>query len=163
MEYQAGTEKRRSAEQKNFASAIAPPLSRPARPSGKKLHRFARVKRSDAQGSARPERPASLIGRKARHHDREPVRGSHQGSGHGRRKRRTHDRTRQRPSRQKTLATGEPSTHVMFGWLPSCKGFFRVMVFGGCGHVYGVCGAYDRCPDAIHGPAPDHPGGSFAR
>jgi hypothetical protein len=49
-------------------------------------------------------------------------------------------------------------------WMaPKLQGFFSVMVFGGCGHVYGVCGAYDRCPDAIHGPAPDHPGGSFAR
>jgi len=42
------------------------------------------------------------------------------------------------------------SRHV---WMvPLLQEFFGVMVFGGCGHVYGVCGAYDRCPDAIHGP-----------
>ena len=51
----------------------------------------------------------------------------------------------------------------MCGWLPCCKSFLGVMVFGGCGHVCGVCGAYDRCPDAIHGPAPDYPGGFCAR
>jgi len=38
-----------------------------------------------------------------------------------------------------------------------------MMFFGGCGHVYGVCGAFDRCPDAIHRPAPDHSCGHDAR
>jgi ATP-dependent DNA helicase UvrD/PcrA len=33
---------------------------------------------------------------------------------HRRRKRRTHERTRRKASRQKTLATGEPSTHEVF-------------------------------------------------
>jgi hypothetical protein len=51
------------------------------------------------------------MGRKVRRNDREPVRGSHQGSGQKYRKCRTHDRTRLKTSPKKTLATGEPSTH----------------------------------------------------
>jgi hypothetical protein len=54
---------------------------------------------------------------------------------------------------------GPSRRHV---WMaPLLQEFFGVMFLAGCGHVYGVCGTFDRCLDAIHEPAPDHRGGPF--
>src|SRR6516162_5800296 len=62
------------------------------------------------------------------------------------------------------LAGRDRKTQKHVWMAPLLQGFFRgMMFFGGCGHVYGVCGTFDRCPDAIHGPAPDHSCGHDAR